>query len=40
VTEERLDAVVPSAERITDLRYRLDLTGLAPSPSPFGVEEL
>ena len=38
VTQERLEAMVPSSERITDLRYRVDLTGLEPSPPLFGVD--
>lgn len=38
VTQERLEAVVPSAERITDLRYRVDLTGLVPSPPLFALD--
>ena len=38
VTQERLEAVVPSAERIKDLRYRVDLTGLVPSPPLFTLD--
>ena len=40
LTQGRLDAVVPSAERITDLRYRIDLTGLSSSPSLFAVDDV
>jgi hypothetical protein len=40
VTQARLEAVVPAAERITDLRYRLDLTGLSPSPTLFAVDDV
>jgi hypothetical protein len=32
-----LDAAVPSAERIKDLRYRIDLTSLPPSAALFAV---
>jgi hypothetical protein len=35
LTQGRLDGAVPSAERITDVRYRLDLTGMGCSPEPF-----
>jgi hypothetical protein len=37
ITQELLDAAVPSAERIKDLRYRIDLTGLPPSSPLFAV---
>lgn len=37
ITQGILDEAVPSAERIKDLRYRIDLTGLPPSPALFAV---
>lgn len=33
LTESRLEMAVPSAQRITDIRYRVDLSGMAPSPA-------
>jgi hypothetical protein len=37
ITQGVLDAAVPSAERIKDLRYRIDLTSLPPSAALFAV---
>jgi alpha-ketoglutarate-dependent taurine dioxygenase len=37
VTPERLAASVPNANRVTDLRYRVDLDGLVPEPPLFPV---
>ena len=39
VTPERLDAIVPRAEHVIDVRYRLDLTGISQSPALFEFGE-
>jgi hypothetical protein len=38
ITQARLGAAVSSSERIRDLHYRIDLTGLSPTQPPFSVE--
>jgi len=38
ITPERLTSAVPSAERVSDLRYRVDLSGLTPATPPFSVD--
>ncbi len=38
ITRTRLDSAVESAERITDLKYRIDLTGRAVSASLIDFE--
>jgi len=40
VTQNRLESAVPSAQRIIDLRYRLDLTGMSPSIPLFAIGEI
>lgn len=39
ITQARLDSVVPAAQRITDLRYRLDLTGLPLAEPLFTIDQ-
>jgi hypothetical protein len=39
LTQARLESVVPASERLVDLRYRLDLTGLPPSTPLFAIDE-
>jgi hypothetical protein len=35
LTQDRIDTSVPSAQRITDIRYRIDLSGMPTSPELF-----
>jgi hypothetical protein len=40
ITQVRIDEVIPAPERIVDLRYQIDLTGLAPSSALFEITDL
>ncbi len=40
LTRPDIDAIVPASERLTDVRYRIDLTGLEPRPELFSFDFL
>lgn len=39
LTQPRLEQAVPQAQRVMEYRYRVDLTGLPPSPPPISLED-
>lgn len=39
ITQEIIESTVPSSQRVTDVRYRVDLTGLTPSKRLFGFDD-
>jgi hypothetical protein len=40
LTQDRLNSLVPSPERVLDVRYRIDLTGMPPSAFPISFPPL